>query len=231
MAIRPIFIPIKNGNIGVAERMIEFHWHPGMATIQKQKSISALHQSANNDGISPILEISSKSQESLGVNLSAFNLFLKTQKQHKLISVESAFQGSKIFKNGGPYNDIYDLPPQKAKKDERVRSSGDIIGFEFFGLKFSNFPRTLFYDWLYINTLIQNCTLAEQLSHYAAFSDIEFNPERSINCQAHSAALYLSILFSGHLDSALKSPEHFITITKEFYSTQHRNYVFQNQIF
>jgi hypothetical protein len=29
---------------------------------------------------------------------------------------------------------------------------------------------------------------------YQAFTDIEFNPEKSLNCQAYSAALYLSMV-------------------------------------
>ena len=29
---------------------------------------------------------------------------------------------------------------------------------------------------------------------YQAFTDIEFNPEKSLNCQAYSAALYLSMI-------------------------------------
>ena len=230
MAKRPVFVPLIDGKVGVQEKMLEFNWFPGMATIQKQKSILALHQSAKKEGIYPVLEISSKSQEQLGVNLSAFNLYIKTKIHEKLISVESAFQGSKIFKNGGPYTDIYDFSPKEAKKDSRVRSSGDITGFEFFGQQFPNFPRTLFYDWLYINTLIQNTTLADQLVNYAGFSDIEFNPERSINCQAHSAALYLSILKFGKLDYTLKDPSNFISITKDFYSDQHRSYIIQNRL-
>ena len=45
---------------------------------------------------------------------------------------------------------------------------------------------------------------------YWGFTDIEFNPQRSINCQARSAALFLSLMKRGELDEALQSPSAFI---------------------
>jgi hypothetical protein len=47
---------------------------------------------------------------------------------------------------------------------------------------------------------------------YDGFSDIEFNPEKSINCQAASAALYKSLTERGLIDVALSSPDEFIKI-------------------
>jgi hypothetical protein len=44
---------------------------------------------------------------------------------------------------------------------------------------------------------------------YAGFTDIEFNPQRSINCQARSAALFLSLMKRGDLESALHTPTAF----------------------
>ena len=49
-----------------------------------------------------------------------------------------------------------------------------------------------------------------KLYGYAGFTDIEFNPRRSINCQARSAALFLSLMKRGALDAALQSPSSFI---------------------
>ena len=45
---------------------------------------------------------------------------------------------------------------------------------------------------------------------YAGFTDVEFNPHRSINCQARSAALFLSLMKRGDLENALHSPDEFI---------------------
>lgn len=74
MAVRPIFIPSLHGNVFSITKDIDFIWAPGMAKIQKQKSIRALHTAANAQGITNLLEISSKSEDEKGIALSAFNL-------------------------------------------------------------------------------------------------------------------------------------------------------------
>lgn len=228
MANRPVFVPKLNGVVGVEELMLEFKWHPGMAKVQKQKSIQELHNAANRRGHSPILEISSKSKVELGILLSAFNLCITTKLKNIVFTVETAFQGSKIFERGGPYKDLIGMDSRAAKKDIRLRESGNLIGFEFFGNAFPLMPRTFFYDWVYINALQQNSELSSLVKDYAGFSDIEFNPERSINCQAYSAALYLSLCANGQLDKALISPEKFLEITKAQYALQKRNIVVQS---
>jgi hypothetical protein len=74
-------------------------------------------------------------------------------------------------------------------------------------------PRTAFYDWLYINALHKRPDLAEQVLTYRAFSDIAFNPERSINCQAYAAALYVSLSDRGLLTEAmLKDQETYLSV-------------------
>ena len=88
------------------------------------------------------------------------------------------------------------------------------MGFEFFGEEFPSLPRTAFYDWLYINALQQNEHLAKKLLSFSGFTDIEFNPEKSINCQAHSAALYVSLVNSGVDLDSLSSANNFLTLIK-----------------
>lgn len=212
MAKRPIFLPKLHGEIGVTIEMVSFTWHAGFAKSQKQKSINELHQSASAIGVSPILEISSKSEVELGVALSAFNLLITTKKYKSSFSVESAFQGSKVFENGGPFKDLFSKSPREAKKDDRIKSSGNILNFEFFGQVFPKEPKTAFYDWLYINALAQNTELANELHSYQAFSDIEFNPDKSINCQAHSAALYVSLINSNIDMADITSPEDYLAL-------------------
>lgn len=55
----------------------------------------------------------------------------------------------------------------------------------------------------HINALHKRPELAEQVLTYRAFSDIAFNPERSINCQAYAAALYVSLCERGLLTDVL----------------------------
>lgn len=213
MAQRPIFIPTSEGSALVRTKYVEFQWFPGMATSQKQKSVDSLHAAAARLlGIDRILEVSSKSREDLGIALSAFNLSFTTIKHNRTFSVECAYQGSKVFERGGPYVDIFDMTSREAKKDDRLRSSGRLTGFRFFGVDWGLEPQTAFYDWLYINTLKKQSSVTEQLLDYSAFTDIEFNPERSINCQAYSVALYISLYKRCLLDEATSSKETFLRI-------------------
>lgn len=211
MAKRPIFIPATEGPALVKTNFVEFQWFPGMATSQKQKSVDSLHAAALKlPGISKVLEVSSKSRTELGVALSAFNLTFTTVKHNRTFSVECAFQGSKIFEHGGPFIDIFGMTSREAKKDERLHSSGRLTGFRFFGTDWELEPLTAFYDWLYINALKKQPSMTEQLLDYSAFTDIEFNPDRSINCQAYAVALYVSLHKRCLLEEATSSKDAFL---------------------
>lgn len=61
-------------------------------------------------------------------------------------------------------------------------------------------PKTIFYDWIYINAVLENPLLAVELLKYDAFTDIEFNPEKSINCQAKAAALFVALSRQGKIE-------------------------------
>ncbi len=146
----------------------------------------------------------------LGISLSAFNLNLTNES--KTFSVECAFQGSKVFENGGPYTDLFDKTSREAKKDERLKTSGALIQFQYFNKNYPLEPKDLFYNWLYINALSQNKELAKQLLCYDSFSDIEFNPQKSINCQAKAAAAFVGLSTQHILSEALSSSENFLKL-------------------
>lgn len=230
MATRPIFVPNQNGYPGANEKPVDFKWHPGMAKSQKQKSIAELHSSANKLGYDRLLEISSKSESELGIKLSAFNLLITTKKNNNIFTVETAFQGSKVFARGGSYKDLFGMDSLAAKKDIRLKESGSLKRFEFFGVKFPLEPRTFFYDWIYINALVQNECIAEEVTFFDGFTDIEFNPKKSINCQAHSVALYVSLVKNNLLDEALISPDNFLKILIKHYECQKRNVGVQDSL-
>ena len=215
MATRPIYIAQTNSKINfVTIKEVDFKWFPGMAISQKQKSIADLHKAAESIGISidKILEISSKSKQPLGVALSAFNLCLLLPQFKKRISVECLFQGSKVFELGGPFIDLYDKSSRDAKTDDRLKNSGNLLHFSFTNTIWKLNKKTAFYDWLYLTGLYQNRELSDLLLNYDACTDIEFNPKKSMNCQAYSAALYISLSRNGLIKSALTSPENFCEI-------------------
>ena len=210
MAKRPVFIPQLDGPTFVDEPVIEFTWYPGFSKTQAQKSINSLHSAASEIGIVPILEISSKSSDPVGIALSAFNLKIFTKARK--MSVECAFQGSKIFMKGGPFIDLYEATSRNAKTDDRIRNSGPLIEFDFLGDKFPTKPMTAFYDWLYIFALSQNPFLHQNLERFHAFSDIAFNPDKSINCQARSAALFVAIRKKGLLEHVLEDKNFYLKL-------------------
>lgn len=213
MAERPIFRPSLNGPLLVTTQYVNFQWFAGMAKSQSQKSIESLHENAKNRlGLSKILEISSKSKDDLGVQLSAFNLMITTR-QGRQFSLECAYQASKVFEHGGPFVDMFGMRSIDAKRDPRLNESGRLIRFHFFGTDWPLLPRTAFYDWLYINALHKHPELVKEVLTYSAFTDIAFNPVRSINCQAYAAALYISLHARGLLnDSILKDQAAYLDI-------------------
>lgn len=214
MATRPVFFPVKANKSFVREIPVDFKWFPGMAPTQKQKSITSLHDAILErfNGVRP-LEISSKSLDPVGVRLSAFNLQLPLEVGN--VSVEVAFQAGKRFELGGPFVDLLSRSSREAKGDPRLKESGRLISFELAGQSWPTTPLTAFYDWLYLNALVANPDLAEALLRYAAFTDIEFNPEKSINCQARSAALYVSLRNEGLLSEALSGKDAYLRIVEK----------------
>jgi hypothetical protein len=211
MAKRPVFITSTKEKGFVETVNIEFDWFPGFSIQQKQKSINSLHQNFKKKFSQNILEISSKSDNELGVSLSAFNLMIKT-KNNREFSVETAFQSSKVFEKGGPFLDLLEGTSKEAKTDPRLKSSGNLTHFQYFSRKWGLEPKTLFYDWLYINAISLNEDLGEKILQYNAFSDIEFNPSKSINCQAKSAALYVALNNADLLGFVLKSTSNYIEV-------------------
>ena len=215
MATRPVFVPDSSSDAPqVATKDIEFTWHPGLSLAQKQRSVSSLHASATEVGLGRCLEVSTKSLDPIGVQLSAFHLQVELEGER--MPVECAFQSSKVFTLGGPFTDLQQMDPWKVKKDPRIRESGPLTAFVLADREFPLKPLTFFYDWLYLSALRQNPHLSEQLAAYDGFTDIEFNPNRRdfkpINCQARSCALALALMEQGMSLDEVSDPSVFRNI-------------------
>jgi hypothetical protein len=231
MANRPLYLPVSaRENPRVQIKNIDFTWFAGFSIQQKQKSIESLHTVGQTLGIKSILEVSSKSTEEQGVALSAFNLMIKTRK-NKSFSVESAFQSSKVFEHGGPFTELLQSSSIDAKKDIRLKESGNLVSFSFYDRDYPITPRTSFYDWLYINALNHNQKLKSFVLTYQAFTDIEFNPKKSLNCQAYAVALFVSLFKTGMLENALVSFEAFLDILAVEYKLREDSLGIQGSLF
>ena len=185
MATRPGFY-ILNGQVTCKKG--DFEWAGGFAVSQKKKNVARLHEALGGE----CLEVSTKSDVVIGTKLSAFNLKLDGH------TLENIFQSSKVFENGGPYRDLLNVSPKEAKRDQRLKSSG------------------CFYDYLYCKEA-RNIEANElkQICNYEYFTDIEFNPAKSINTQARSVAIVKLMLqlWGEVLDL---SPEQFLKFHSRF---------------
>ena len=149
-----------------------------------------------------ILEISSASSTKLGKALSAFNL--KLEHEGKEYSVESLYQGSKVFEGGKQFKDLYGKKSADAKKDPRLKKSGKVEGFNLFGKKFDADSSNSFYHYLYMNALLQKVPdIKDKLKDYKAFTDVFSKPGRAV--QAQSVAMAASLAEKGKLNKEFLS--------------------------
>ena len=205
MAQRPVFI-VSETRPYSHRYMLNFEYHSGFSKSQKQKNIISLHEEFaktiyGRQG-KKIAEISTKSPDPLTQELSAFKLKKYVPSLGKSVPLECVFQAGKVFVSGGPYKDLLEASPSAAKKDERLKTSGRLIAFGFEDERFPLKPETAFYDWLYVNACIENPEISDRLLEYDAFTDIEFNPAKSLNCQAKSCAVFVSLKRAGLTEHA-----------------------------
>jgi len=183
MAVRPIFISTGNLEKPFLRQDISFKWISGLSYSQKCKRRDSLSSEiAKLYDTKRWLEISTKSDKEIGVKLSALNLILKTSTG--LDSVENIYQSSKRY------------------------SSEFLEYFKYNNCIFENTPTGMFYDYIYIYAIMQNKDLINELVQYDIFSDIEFNPNKSLNTQARAAAIFKT-LYDNHSLGIVKDKEEF----------------------
>lgn len=182
MAVRPAWI-IRDNKVEV--EWFDFKWYSGFALSQVQRSVESLHNAIKSQyPCVSVLEVSTKGSNPLGNCLSAFNLTLEG------IPLECHFQSSKVFENGGPYLDLLKVNPKDAKGDIRLKTSGKLVNFTKDGVVWPLLPKTAFYDYIYIKAVREKYGDNLDLKDYDYFTDIVFNPDKSINCQARALAIY-----------------------------------------
>lgn len=227
MAFRCVYTPSSSG-ARFDEKLIEFNYVAGMSKVQKIRSASNLHEAII--GLFPnqkVLEVSSYSMNPLGASLSAFNLNLSLQDGTRA-TVESVFQASKRFSHGGPYTDLLFKSSIDAKRDPRLKESGELRDFLLGDETWPLSTGTSFYDYLYLKALHQNPKLLEQLLEFEIFSDfasnktkLGFQEGKSFASQARSCAIAVSLSTSGELDEAIKSRDDFLKLTRQDPEVEH----------
>ena len=184
MATRPYYF-IENNK--VIKRNADFEWAAGCSVARKKLNVTRLHSSI------PMrtLEVSTKSEEPIGVKMSAFSIVYGDG-----MKLESYYQASKVFEKGGPFLDLAHKAPKEAKRDPRLQESGRIVSYFDFD---ENQEWTLsepYYDYIYVKSAMKTLSddELEQIASYDAFTDIEFNPAKSYNTQARSITV-LKLLY------------------------------------
>lgn len=227
MANRPVFASVLNpvSTAKVFRYDVEFEWNKGLARSQRKKNVAALHNAfikRKGDVASMILEASSLSDDTLGVNLSAFNLDIDLEAflakiEHRdpvgthMVKVEVAYHGAKCINGGEPFADILDMDSKQAKRDVRLKA-GTVTGFKLGHMYFDAVPKTAFYNFLYLSALGQqhNIRLLLQVASYLYFTDLNFNPAKGISCQAEALALGVALFNRKQFEVALSSFDSFL---------------------
>ncbi len=225
MASRPVFVPTSQSPF-VSTQNIEFEWVKGMVKAQVRKRALSLHSFAANHGLENLLEISTASNTEFGVSLSAFNLQvtinLGSEEQPNLHtnSVEAFYQSAKVGLNSqhqkvGPHPEWLTLgSSEKVKAAIKATNISEINLFKYGENVWPAQPIESFFTWLYIQGLMQKEGTLEQLAKFNGFTDIYFNPKKTINCQARASAMAVSLFNSGQLETVMKTRKSFLLFCK-----------------
>ena len=190
MAIRPIYISTGNINNPFIQDDIYFKWISGYSYINKCKRRDSLKQEIEKlYDIKKWLEVSTISDKDIGKKLSALNLMITLSNNSKY-SVENIYQCSKVYENN------------------------HIVSFKFKNTEFENTPYGMYYDYIYMVALFQNKEYHKLINNYYLFTDLFFNPNKSLNTQARAVAIFKSLYDNNYLD-ILKDVNEFKNYYKE----------------
>ncbi len=206
MATKLVFITQEGSFF---EEEFEYDFSPGFSIVQKRKNIQSLNESIHKKyPLSKILEVSTKSDNELGILLSAFNLKLNG------IPVESIFQSSKVSIDGIQYDFLINCSANEAKKYVKEHPLGQLKCFRYQGVEYPLFPESAFYDFIYLKALASNREMFNSLKKYDVFTDVEFNSKKSLNCQARACSIYSYLLRVNKVDDYLSSFDKFVEVYK-----------------
>ena len=151
-----------------------------------------------------VLEISSRSPQELGRDLSAMNLRAAGDPRRR--TVEAVYQAAKCYGTGGPDTAYCESGYAAKRRDRERRRAGPLAGFEHEGLRWKTHTGSAFYDWLWTRSALASRgeALVARLQEYDAFSD-QFHRPGAVACQAKAAAIAAGMGIA-RLRAALEQP-------------------------
>ena len=189
MAVRPIFISSGDIEKPFIKKDISFKWVSGVSHIQLCRRRDSLSSEISKlYDIKKWLEVSSMSDKEIGIKLSALNLILNTS--NGTDSVQNIYQSSKRYS--------FDFTDY----------------FKYNDLVFDSTPTGMFYDYIYMCAILQNSHLINDLVQFDIFTDIQFNPNKSLNTQARAVAIFKTLYDNNSL-SIINDHEEF----KKYYKS------------
>lgn len=213
--VRPIFLPCSRYPYYEVWNAQMVNFVPSTSMERAQRNIKEVFRVFDKRFPNKkLLEISLASlQLPLGKDLCPQYLKKNIPSKGGLFPVESLFQASKVFVEGGPYEDLYDYDALEIKDDPRLLHSGILTSYRFENQEYPLHPKTAFFDYMYMQALLepQNAEICNQLLEYDAFCDILFQEKRDFVCPARSAVVFVSLMRLGILQK-MHSFEEFCTV-------------------
>ena len=151
------------------------------------------------------LEISSRSSDRLGRELSAMNLPAAGDPHGR--TVEAVYQAAKCYGDGGPDTHVAGSRYEAKRRDRERRRQGPLAGFRHEGRQWPPETGSAFYDWLWTRSALRHCGdgVIERLQHYDGFTD-QFHRPGGLACQAKAAAILAGMGIS-RARAAIDTPE------------------------
>ena len=195
MARRMVFF-VKDGK--VERKKIKFKGIPGKSEDVLNNNVKRLHSKLTQRA----LEVSRYSQDPLGIKMDRRALYIQPNYAGG-IYLESFYQGSKIFENGGPHRHWVFLSPIDVLDDKRLENSGQIVRYWSLFEHEYWYESEHYFDYHYIKACVRSLSKydLEELLKYEVFTDIEYNPNKEDITPAIAAALlkllYIKIGYDG----------------------------------
>ena len=155
------------------------------------------------------LEISSRSADRLGRDLSAMNLPADGDPHGR--PVEAVYQAAKCYGDGGPDTHVSRSGYEARHHDRERRRQGPLAGFRHEGRQWPPETGSAFYDWLWTRSALRHCGhgVVERLQRYDGFTD-QFHRPGAVACQAKTAAIVAGMGLS-RARAAIQTPEAWLT--------------------
>ena len=155
------------------------------------------------------LEISSRSSDRLGRDLSAMNLPATGDPHGR--PVEAVYQAAKCYGDDGPDTRLSRSGYEAKRHDRERRRQGPLAGFRHEGRQWPPETGSAFYDWLWTRSALRCCGhgVVERLQRYDGFTD-QFHRPRAVACQAKTAAIVAGMGLS-RARAAIETPEAWLT--------------------